>query len=111
MAYELSATAHDFAVVRDGETAYRLTGTVTATTTGWTIDAHPLNEGIVPQPEMARWLVHAIAPGEGDTVTFVVTDYPVDVAFEDEAGLKTVFVNLQGAATEDGDDAIELSVP
>lgn len=110
MAYELTATARDIALVREGPSGYRLTGTVTATSSGWTVDAHPLNEGVVPQPELARWLVHAVAPGEGDTVTFVVTDVPFDVAFEDDAALKVVHVHLQGATTEDGGDTVDLTV-
>lgn len=110
MTYELSATAHDLALVRDGGTSYRLTGTVTATTTGWTVESHPLNEGIVPQPDLSRRLLHVIPPAEGDTVILVVTDIPLDEAFEDDAELERLHVELQGATTEDGGHHLDLTV-
>lgn len=110
MDQEPTATAHDFAVARDGDATYRLTGTVTATSTGWTVDVHPVSDGVVAEARLARFLVHAIAPDPDDVVQPTETDLPVDHAFEDDAALETVVVHLQGATTADGGAVLELSI-
>ncbi|HEV7721683.1 MAG TPA: hypothetical protein VGO60_10380 [Iamia sp.] len=109
MGNDTSAAAHDFTVVRDGSTSYHLTGTVTTSSTGWTVEIHPMSDGIVSDPEIARFLVNAMAPGEGDATEDVVTDQPVEATFEDAAELTVVFVHLQGATF--GQDRTDFEVP
>ncbi|HMJ78788.1 MAG TPA: hypothetical protein VK507_22585 [Iamia sp.] len=105
----MSAAAHDFTLVRDTSTTYRLAGIVTTPSTGWTVEFHPMSDGIVDDPEIARFLVHAVPPVEDVAIEEVATDHPVEASFEDAAELTAAFVHLQGATF--GQDGTDFEVP
>jgi len=109
MGNDQSATAHDFSLAREDPPIYRLKGTVTTTSTGWTVEIYTIPDGFVPEDELSRFLLHAVPPDSDVAVEWVMTDHPVELSFEDVPALERVFVHLQGAT--DGGDGTEIEVP